>query len=121
MLESDEEYTMLIKQYKLSKISFKCFRNFLKFQNVDDNFVYDILSKCLLQAHDNFIKVYDKELGIRNMYNMDSSVDNAYKKIINELSSVFKPKINPFICFLYAYSLLLASSLIWAIYQWTKR
>jgi hypothetical protein len=85
LLDSDEEYSLLKKQYKLKKISFNCFRNFLKYQSANENFIFEILSKCLLKAHENFIKVYDKELGIRNMYNMDSSVDSAYRKIIDDL------------------------------------
>ncbi len=76
---------MLRKQYKLSKISYNCFIKFLKNQSFDNSFIYEMLSKCLLKAYENFIKVFDKDLGIRNIYNIDSSVDKAYNIIIIEL------------------------------------
>jgi hypothetical protein len=87
MLDNDnqEEYIIMINKYKLRKISNNSFKNFFKYQSVDDNFIFEMLSKCLLKAHENYLNVYNKELGVRNMYNMDSSVDNAYKQIFKVL------------------------------------
>jgi hypothetical protein len=85
MLDNDGEYNMLKKQYKLKNIRYICFKNFLKLQSNNSDFIHEMLSRCLLKAYENFIKIYDKELGIRNIYNMDSSVDKAYNNIINEL------------------------------------
>jgi len=78
MLERDDEYTFLSKHYKLEKIDLDHFKSFLKVQSKDGNFIFDILSRCLISAKNNFIKLYDQKIGIRNIHFLDRSVDEAF-------------------------------------------
>lgn len=81
MLEREDEYSFLTKQYKLDSIEVSHFKSFLRLQSQDRNFIFDNLSKCLITAKNNFIKQYDQELGIRNIHFLDSSVDQAFKNV----------------------------------------
>lgn len=79
LIENEEDYNALTKQYKLKFISKQSFKAFLRFQNNDNNFVFDLLSKCLINAKNIFLKLYDKEIGIKNVYFLDRAVDQAFK------------------------------------------
>lgn len=81
MLEREEEYSYLKKQYKLENIEILHFKTFLRNQIRDRNFLFDILSKCLISAKNTFIKLYDEKIGIRNIYFLDRSVDEAFNSV----------------------------------------
>ncbi len=81
MLEKTEDCSFLIKQYKLKKISFPLFKTFLKYQSKDDNFIFDLFSKCLVKAKDTYLKLYNNEHGLRNIYNLDIAVDKAFDHV----------------------------------------
>jgi len=81
LLEKEEDYTYLIKQYKIPSISITNFRNFMKQQLKDENYIFDLLSKCLISAKNRFLKLYDNKLGMRNILFLESSVDEAYKSV----------------------------------------
>lgn len=82
LLENEDEYSFLKKQYNLDGISVSNFANFLRFQCDNDTFVFDLLSKCLISAKQSFLSLYKQELGIRNITNLDKSVDQAFKNNI---------------------------------------
>ena len=84
LLERDEEYDLLSKQYKLKRLYINQFVNFIFEQKQNDNYVYDLLSKCLIEAKNIFLEKYQKDLGIRNIQNLDSSVDDAFNNIFLE-------------------------------------
>lgn len=82
LLENDDDHIFLKNQYKLDSISVASFTNFLSLQCNDDNFIFDLLSKCLISAKESFLSIYKQELGIRNITNLDKAVDQAFKNII---------------------------------------
>ena len=69
-------------QYKLQYLTISGFKNFLKYQSKDENFIYDILSKCIISGKNTFLKLYDQELGIRNIHNFDKAVDTAFNDVL---------------------------------------
>jgi uncharacterized phosphosugar-binding protein len=79
MLEKDEEYSFLMKKYNLSNMNSSYFKNFLKRQIIEENFIFEVLSKCLVNTKAIFIKKYKKELGIRNITMLDDCIDQSYK------------------------------------------
>lgn len=81
MLERESEYSYLTNQYKLQKIQVAHFRKFFKNHLNDRNFLFDMLSKSLISAKNNFIKLYDEQIGIRNIHFLDRSVDDAFNSV----------------------------------------
>lgn len=82
MLETEDEYHLLCNQYKLKKIEIRRFKAFIKRQSKEKNFIFDLLSRCLITAKDIYLKLYNQELGIRNIHFLDRSVDQAFDNII---------------------------------------
>lgn len=82
MLDKDEEYKFFLRQYNLRELEYKHFKTFLKYQSYDENFVLYILAKCLISSKNLFLKKYNKELGIRNIHNLDKCIDEKFRDVL---------------------------------------
>ena len=86
LIDEHKDYEFQLNNQKLKKISIFQFKNFIKKLNQDENYVYDLLSKCLIKIKENYIKEFDSTKNEMNFLIIDPIIYRCYEtEIYDEL------------------------------------
>jgi hypothetical protein len=84
-IEDEKDYVGLVKTHKVKRITIPQFRNFVRRQFEDENYIYELLSICLIKIKNEYRNQYsekDKEL---NFLIIEPIISNCFEVIYNEL------------------------------------
>lgn len=81
----DQDYNNLLKTNKLKDITIPQFKNFIKNQTKDCNYIYQILSVCLIEVKKEYLKQFNKEKNELNYLIIEPIISQCFTIIMYNL------------------------------------
>jgi hypothetical protein len=86
LTEDEKDYEFQLKSNALDKISIFQFKNFIRRQHSDENFVYELFSKCLILIKNHYKREFDSTKNELNFLIIDPIIQRCYhSEIFKEL------------------------------------
>jgi hypothetical protein len=82
LIEEDKDYEFQLKNQNLQKISIFQFKNFIKKLNQDENYIYELLSKCMISIKEKYKREFDSNKNEMNFLIIDPIIYRSYQKEI---------------------------------------
>ncbi len=85
LVESEQDVEILLKTHKIKLMTIKQFQTFIQNQLANENFLYELLAKCLIQVKFEYIRQYNPDKKERNFLLIEPIIQKAFEIVYEEL------------------------------------
>lgn len=85
LMESDKDIEVLLKTHKIKLMTIRQFKLFNRNQISNENYLYELLAKCLIQVKNEFSRQFDPAKKEINFLLIEPIIQKAFDIVYDEL------------------------------------
>jgi hypothetical protein len=89
LMESEKEMEILIKTHRIKKMTIKQFKCFSRCLLADQNYIYEILAKCLIKVKNEYIRQYKEDKKEMNFLLIEPIIESSFEIVYDDLDNYF--------------------------------
>ena len=85
LMDSNKDVEILRKTHRIELMSIKQFKNFIRKIYSDDNYLFELLAKCVISVKNDYIKQFNKDRKEMNFLLIEPIIQSSFHIICEEL------------------------------------